>query len=125
MYTFAIADSTPPTATVGTEAVTTSTASRPVMGRSNSMGNSLLTSKKVDGVKQSKKRDSPLLSRRKGKGKKEKNGAKSEAGGGKSNGDEKAGGEEAGGGDKTGTERLMSVENADDVIQTVTEGDKK
>lgn len=95
-------------------------------GQSNSTGNSLLTSRKVDGVKQSKKRDSPILLRKKGKEKKEKNGGKSEAGGGRSGRDESVGGQEAGGGGrKTGTERMMSVENTDDIAQTVTENDGK
>lgn len=71
----------------------------------------MLTSRKVDGVKQSKKRDSPLLSRKKGKEKKDKNGGK------RSSRDE-SGQEAAGGGAKTGTERMMSVENTDVIAQT-------
>lgn len=109
------------------EAVTTSSvADSTVGGQSNSTGNSVLTSRKVDGVKQSKKRDSPLLSRKKGKEKKEKNGGKNEAGGGRSSREESVGGQETGAGSKTtGTERMMSVENTDDTAQTVTENDGK
>lgn len=102
---FSYADSTSVEA-VSTDTTTASAGAEAAVGQRNSVLNSPpASSRKVDVVKQSKKHDSPLLSRKKGKGKekKEKNGRKSEKG---------VGEEEEGvrGGDE-GAEGKTSVEN--------------
>ena len=62
------------------------------------MGDSL-SSRKVDEVKHSKKRDSPLLSRKKGREKKEKKNGGKHGGAGKHGGSDTGEGKERGGGE--------------------------
>ena len=99
----------------GSGAALSSTGAMAAIGRSNSTGTvSPQASRKVDGLKQSKRRDSPLLSRKKGKGKEKekssgkngagKNGGGAEKGGGES-GEVGGGGEGGGGGGAVEGER--------------------